>query len=84
MFFGLNLNMKNSVVKGINKRRKKRKDSVEKVTGKQRSSSHAQKNIYLNPFLGSVFLSSCMLLKQKKSLRTYSKQDCSELQILKV
>lgn len=30
-----------------------------------------KKYIYLNPFLGSVFLSRCMLLKQKKSLRTY-------------
>lgn len=33
-FSGLNLNSKNSVVNRINRRRKKSKGSVEKVTGK--------------------------------------------------
>lgn len=36
----------------------------------EKSSNCAERNIYLNPFFGSVFLSSCMLLKQKKPLRT--------------
>jgi hypothetical protein len=36
----------------------------------RKGSSCAERNIYLSPFLGSVFLSSCMLLKQRKPLRT--------------
>lgn len=36
----------------------------------KKGSNCAERNIYLSPFLGSVFLSSCMLLKQRKPLRT--------------
>lgn len=50
MSFDLNLNTKNSVGNKMDKRKKKGKDSVGKITVKQRSNSHAQ-NIYtLIPF----------------------------------
>lgn len=47
------------------------KDTAQRVyTTTERGSGCAERNIYLSPFLGSVFLSSCMLLKQRKPLRT--------------
>lgn len=47
------------------------KDTAQRVyRTTERGSSCAERNIYLSPFLGSVFLSSCMLLKQRKPLRT--------------
>lgn len=44
--------------------------TAHKVTTEKERHQLGQDNIYLSPFLGSVFLSSCMLLKQRKSLRT--------------